>query len=109
MLGDTGHLVAAIDRRTGLEVLDRGECLALLRVRTLGRISVVVDVQPLVFLVNFALDGEAIVFRTEPSTARFTAITQMRLITEPQAKSSRLLGRPSDRATHGRVRMRRDR
>jgi len=61
-------VVAEIDRRTGLEVLDREGCFALLRMRSLARIGVVVDGQPLVFPVNFALDGEGIVFRTEPGT-----------------------------------------
>jgi len=54
-----------IDRRTRLEILERGECLALLEQRSLGRIAVVMGTQPLVFPVNFALDGDAIVLRTD--------------------------------------------
>ncbi len=57
-----------VDRRTGLETLDRDECLALLALRSLGRLAVVINGQPLVFPVNFALDGDAIVLRTEPGT-----------------------------------------
>jgi uncharacterized protein len=57
-----------IDGRTGLEVLDRAECFALLGRRSLGRIAVVVDGQPLVFPVNFAIDGDAIVLRTDVGT-----------------------------------------
>lgn len=61
------------DRRTGLDVLDRDECLALLRRSVLGRIAVVMDGRPLVFPVNFAMDGEAIVFRTDAGTKAHAA------------------------------------
>lgn len=58
-----------IEARTGLELLDRHECLALLARSSLGRIAVVGDGErPLIFPVNFALDGESIVFRTDPGT-----------------------------------------
>ena len=61
--------MAEIEERTGLEVLDRQECFALLARNSLGRIAVVGDGdRPLIFPVNFALDGEAIVFRTDPGT-----------------------------------------
>src|SRR5450756_112674 len=53
-----------IDSRTGLEELDRGECLSLLEHAPLGRLAVVVAGHPLVFPVNFTLDGDAVVFRT---------------------------------------------
>ena len=57
-----------IEPRTGLEVLDRQTCIALLAKSTLGRIAVVADDRPLIFPVNFALDGESIVLRTDPGT-----------------------------------------
>lgn len=58
-----------IEERTGLEVLDRRDCLALLAANSLGRIAVVGDGgRPLIFPVNFALDDEAIVLRTDPGT-----------------------------------------
>jgi len=57
-----------IDRRTGLEVLDHDECVALLERSSLTRIAVVIGEQPLVFPVNFTLDGDAVVFRTDPGT-----------------------------------------
>lgn len=57
-----------IDRRTGLEELDRDACLTLLEHAPLGRLAVVVGGRPLVFPVNFALDGTAIVMRTDPGT-----------------------------------------
>jgi nitroimidazol reductase NimA-like FMN-containing flavoprotein (pyridoxamine 5'-phosphate oxidase superfamily) len=61
--------MAEIEERTGLEVLDRHECIALLAGSSLGRIAVVTDDgRPLVFPVNFALDGDAIVLRTDAGT-----------------------------------------
>ncbi len=59
---------AKIDRRTGLEELDREECLRLLGSAPIGRLAVVVAGRPLVFPVNFALDGESIVLRTDTGT-----------------------------------------
>ena len=52
---------APVNLRTGLEELDRDECLRLLRSATLGRLAVVIGGQPLVFPVNFTLDGDAVV------------------------------------------------
>lgn len=58
-----------IDPRTGLEILDHDECMALFERSKIGRIAIVsTDGRPLVFPVNFALDGEAIVFRTDTGT-----------------------------------------
>jgi nitroimidazol reductase NimA-like FMN-containing flavoprotein (pyridoxamine 5'-phosphate oxidase superfamily) len=54
-----------VDRRTGLEVLDRDECLCLLSSDPVGRVAVVVDARPMIFPVNYALDGESIVFRSD--------------------------------------------
>src|SRR4051794_27593186 len=62
-----------IDRRTGLEVLDHDECVALLERSSLTRIAVVIGEQPLVFPVNFTLDGDAVVFRTDPGTKLYAA------------------------------------
>jgi nitroimidazol reductase NimA-like FMN-containing flavoprotein (pyridoxamine 5'-phosphate oxidase superfamily) len=61
--------MAEIEERTGLELLDRHECLALLERCSLGRIAVVDDDgRPLIFPVNFALDRDSIVLRTDPGT-----------------------------------------
>jgi nitroimidazol reductase NimA-like FMN-containing flavoprotein (pyridoxamine 5'-phosphate oxidase superfamily) len=49
-----------------LEVLDRSECLRLLGSQSLGRIAVVVSGQPLIFPVYYTVDGNAVVFRTDP-------------------------------------------
>jgi uncharacterized protein len=59
---------ARIDHRTGLEELERDVCLRLLDRAPLGRLAVVIGGRPLVFPVNFTLDGSAIVLRTEEGT-----------------------------------------
>lgn len=57
----------AVDR-TGIEVIDRSECLELLAADVVGRIGIVVHGAPLVLPVNYVLDGEAVVFRTGPGS-----------------------------------------
>jgi nitroimidazol reductase NimA-like FMN-containing flavoprotein (pyridoxamine 5'-phosphate oxidase superfamily) len=54
--------------RNGLEVLEREECLRLLRTATLGRLATTMGALPVVLPVNFRLVGEAIVFRTGAGT-----------------------------------------
>jgi uncharacterized protein len=54
--------------RDGIEVLEREECLRLLAGGHVGRVGVVEGNQPLILPVNYALDGEAIVFRTGRGT-----------------------------------------
>jgi nitroimidazol reductase NimA-like FMN-containing flavoprotein (pyridoxamine 5'-phosphate oxidase superfamily) len=62
-----------VDPRTGLEELDVDECLRLAGECVLGRLAVVVDGQPLVFPVNFVLDGSAVVLRTDEGTKLYAA------------------------------------
>jgi nitroimidazol reductase NimA-like FMN-containing flavoprotein (pyridoxamine 5'-phosphate oxidase superfamily) len=62
-----------IEVRTRLEPIELDECLSLLRERHLGRLAVVVDGQPLVFPVNYALAGRQIVFRSDPGTKLYAA------------------------------------
>jgi nitroimidazol reductase NimA-like FMN-containing flavoprotein (pyridoxamine 5'-phosphate oxidase superfamily) len=50
--------------RNGLEVLDRSECLRLLRSATVGRLGITTGALPTVLPINFRLVGERIVFRT---------------------------------------------
>lgn len=50
------------------EILDTGECERLLATQQVGRLAVVVDRYPIVFPVNFALDGGTIVFRAGAGT-----------------------------------------
>jgi nitroimidazol reductase NimA-like FMN-containing flavoprotein (pyridoxamine 5'-phosphate oxidase superfamily) len=50
------------------EELSVEECLELLGAHSFGRLAVIVDGHPIVFPVNYALDGEAVVFRTARGT-----------------------------------------
>src|SRR6516225_6408037 len=50
------------------EELSAGECLELLATHRFGRIAVVVDGRPVVFPINYALEGDSVVFRTAPGT-----------------------------------------
>jgi uncharacterized protein len=49
----------------GLDLLDREECLRLLRCAPVGRIVYTANALPAVQPVNYVLDGETIVIRTE--------------------------------------------
>lgn len=53
--------------------LPRDECLRLLASQEVGRLAVVEGHQPLVFPVNYVLDGEAIVIRTATGTKLYAA------------------------------------
>ncbi len=48
--------------------LDRSECLRLLAVEDVGRLGLVQGQAPVIFPVNYAWDGQAIVFRTAEGT-----------------------------------------
>jgi nitroimidazol reductase NimA-like FMN-containing flavoprotein (pyridoxamine 5'-phosphate oxidase superfamily) len=48
--------------------MDRDECLRLLAADNVGRVAVVDGRSPVILPVNYALDGEAIVFRSDPGT-----------------------------------------
>lgn len=50
--------------RNGLEVLDRDECLRLLRAAPVGRIGFSSGALPTILPVNFVLDGEQVLVRT---------------------------------------------
>lgn len=50
--------------RNGLEVLDRDECLRLLRATPVGRIGFSSGALPTILPVNFVLDGEQVLVRT---------------------------------------------
>lgn len=51
---------------TWLEHLSELECWRLLRQHPVGRIGVLVDSAPEIYPVNHVVDGESIVFRTDP-------------------------------------------
>lgn len=59
------HLIgdAAIEPETELE-MGEAECLALLGRPNLGRIAIVIDGQPQIFPVNYAINGRIIAIRT---------------------------------------------
>lgn len=55
--------------RTTLEPLTREECLELLATASVGRVAVALPGgPPLVLPVNFALDGDVVVFRSDPGS-----------------------------------------
>ncbi len=72
---DLGMLL--IDDRTGLERLTRDECVELLRGAQVGRLAVVANARPLIFPVNYAMDGEVVVFRTAAGTKFDAAVREM--------------------------------
>ena len=61
----------AVDR----SVLARGACLDLLRQQRVGRLGFVADGWPIILPVNYALDGETIVFRSGLGT-KLSAVRQ---------------------------------
>jgi nucleotide-binding universal stress UspA family protein/nitroimidazol reductase NimA-like FMN-containing flavoprotein (pyridoxamine 5'-phosphate oxidase superfamily) len=51
-----------------LEEIPEEECLALLRAQEFGHLAVVHEGQPLVFPVNYTVDGSTLALRTDPGT-----------------------------------------
>jgi nitroimidazol reductase NimA-like FMN-containing flavoprotein (pyridoxamine 5'-phosphate oxidase superfamily) len=60
--------VTRVDPRTGVEVIDRKECLALLGADVIGRVAITEGTGPLVLPVNYGLHGDQVVFRTGPGS-----------------------------------------
>lgn len=58
---------------TELHAIDRDECLHILASHHLGRLAVSIQDQPVIFPVNYALDGRSIVFRTDRGTKLYGA------------------------------------
>lgn len=58
----------AAESEGGLEDLAEWECLEILERHDLGRIAIVVDDQPQIFPVNYAMSGRIIAFRTGSGT-----------------------------------------
>lgn len=50
----------------GLEVVGEAECWSLLETQAVGRLAVAIRNHPDIFPVNFLVDDETIVFRTDP-------------------------------------------
>lgn len=57
-----------VDARTGLERIDRDECIALLARDIVGRLAIAVGGAAQIFPVNYVLDGDTIAFRTDPGS-----------------------------------------
>jgi nitroimidazol reductase NimA-like FMN-containing flavoprotein (pyridoxamine 5'-phosphate oxidase superfamily) len=55
-----------IDARTGVEWIGHDECLRLLAAEEVGRLAIVQGRTPHIFPVNYVLDGDQVVFRTDP-------------------------------------------
>lgn len=55
-----------IDGRTWTEDLSPSECWNLLSMAPVGRIGVLLDGTPEIYPVNFVIDDQSIVFRTDP-------------------------------------------
>jgi nitroimidazol reductase NimA-like FMN-containing flavoprotein (pyridoxamine 5'-phosphate oxidase superfamily) len=51
-----------------LELMSRSECLDRLAEARVGRLAFVVDHRPEIFPINYALDGETVLFRTAEGT-----------------------------------------
>lgn len=65
---EIGDVMRTVSRHSGIEVIDAEECLQLLAKEEIGRVAVVIGATPMILPVNYALDGEAIVFRTMPGS-----------------------------------------
>ena len=61
------------DNDREIEVLTRDECLRLAATRSVGRLAVVEDRQPMIFPVNYVVDGDAVVLRTGAGTKLWAA------------------------------------
>ena len=57
-----------VSTHSGIEVIDADECLRLLAQEDIGRVAIVIGATPMILPVNYALDGDAIVFRTMPGS-----------------------------------------
>lgn len=67
MSDPSGHMTSAGSDAV-VERLDTEECLALLATDVVGRLAVIVGARPVIFPVNYILDGDAIVFWTNQGT-----------------------------------------
>ena len=57
-----------LDARTGVEHLAREECLMRLAGDEIGRLAVIDAGTPAIFPINYVMDGDTVVFRTDPGT-----------------------------------------
>ncbi|MGH9277119.1 MAG: pyridoxamine 5'-phosphate oxidase family protein [Acidimicrobiales bacterium] len=59
---------------SGMEIIPRAECLRLLGSQGVGRLGFVVDDQPLILPVNYALQADIVLFRSGEGTKLDAAI-----------------------------------
>jgi nitroimidazol reductase NimA-like FMN-containing flavoprotein (pyridoxamine 5'-phosphate oxidase superfamily) len=59
--------VRAVDH-TGVEVIDRDECLRLVEARRVGRLGIIAGGEPLILPVNYVVVYGTIVFRSAPGS-----------------------------------------
>ena len=63
-----------IDPRTGLLILDEATCWELVASKQIGRIAVAAANRPDIFPMNYALDGQHLVFQTLPGIKLASAV-----------------------------------
>jgi len=63
-----GELPTGERLNTGLDSLDRSECLRLLGTEQVGRLVMVDNGRPEIFPVNYVLHGDGVLFRTDVGT-----------------------------------------
>ena len=64
----TESTMRTVSSYSGIEVLGSDECKELLARDVIGRVAVVIGATPMIFPVNYALDGDDIVMRTLPGS-----------------------------------------
>jgi len=57
-----------VDARTGIVMMDRDECLAAIAGEHVGRLAVVHGGSPMIYPINFVVDRDEILFRSDPGT-----------------------------------------
>ena len=59
-------MIRQVDARTGIQIMDHDECLALLTGEHVGRLAVIHRGSPMIYPLNYLLDGDDIVFGSDP-------------------------------------------
>lgn len=65
-----------VDSRTGIQIIDRRECLELLAGDSVGRLAINEGDAPLVLPVNYGVEGERVIIRTA-SGSKLDAVHRM--------------------------------
>lgn len=69
----------------GIEVLERDECLRLLRTQAVGRVGIELDDRPAILPVVFGMLDDDVVFRTDPGSKLVAAVLERRVVFEADA------------------------